>query len=119
MSDSIELFEPEGFIPNDLRTPNVTFKPRKARRINKKAVAFYQGSHKRVATESVENVSAEKSMRLGNDFKPSHRLSMRLDDGQGPSRVLSRLNDGLLKNKKTLSKPQRKIGKPKRSGIKY
>ena len=29
MSDSIDLFEPEGFIPNDLRPPNVTFKPRK------------------------------------------------------------------------------------------
>ena len=100
MSDSIELFEPEGFIPSDLRPLNVTFKPRKARRINKKAIAIYQSSNKRVATESVENVSAKKSMRLGNDFKPSHRLSMRLDDEQGPSRVLSRLNDGLPKDKK-------------------
>ena len=101
MSDSIELFESEGFIPNDLRPPNVTFKPRKAKRINKKAVAIYQSSNKRVATESVENVSAKKSMRLGNDPKPSHRLSMRLDDGQGPSRVLSRLNDGLPEDKKS------------------
>ena len=101
MSDSIELFEPEGFIPSDLRHPNTTFKPRKARRINKKAVAIYQSSNKRVVTESVENVSAKKSMRLGNDFNPSHRLSMRLDDGQGPSRVLSRLNDGLPKDKKS------------------
>ena len=103
MSDSIEFFEPEGFIASDLRPPNVTFKPRKARRINKKAVAIYQCSKKRVATESVENVSAKKSMRLGNDFKPSHRLSMRLDDGQGPSRVLSRLNDGLPKHEKSFS----------------
>ena len=101
MSDSIELFEPEGFIPNDLRPPNVTFKPRKARRIIKKAVAIHQSSNKRVATEPVENVSAKKSMRLGNDPNPSHRLSMRLDDGQGPSRVLSRLNDGLPKDKKS------------------
>ena len=101
MSDSIELCEPEGFIPNDLRPPNVTFKPRKARRLNKKAVAIDQSSNKRVATESVENVSAKKSMRLGNDFNPSHRLSMRLDDGQGPSRVLSRLNDGVPKDKKS------------------
>ena len=101
MSDSIELFEPEGFIPSDLRPPNVTFKPRKARRINKKAVAFYQNANKRVATESMENISAKKSMRLGNDPKPSHRLSMRLDDGQGPSRVSSRLNDGLPKDKKS------------------
>ena len=39
-------------------------------------------------------------MRLGKDFNPSHRLSMKLDDEQGPSRVLSRLNDGLPKDKK-------------------
>ena len=91
MSDSIDFFEPDAFIPSVFRPPNVTFKPRKARRINKKAVALYPISNKRVATESVENVSAEKSMRLGNDFKPSHRLSMRLDDGQVPSHVLSRL----------------------------
>ena len=101
MSDSTELFQPEGFIPNDLRPPNVTFKPKKSRRINKKAVAIYQSSKKRVATESVENVCAKKSMRLGNDFNLSHRLSMRLDDRQGPSRVLSRLNDGLPKYKKS------------------
>ena len=100
MSDFIEIFKPEGFIPSDLRPPNFTFKRRKASRINKKAVAIYQSSNKRVATESVENVSAKRSMRLGNDFNPSHRLSMRLDDGQGPSRVLSRLNDGLPKDKK-------------------
>ena len=82
-------------IPNDLRPPNVTFKPRKARRTNKKAVAIYQTSNKRLATEFVENVSAKKSGRFGNDFNPSHRLSMRLVDGQGPSRVSSRLDDGL------------------------
>ena len=101
MSDYIDLFKPEGFIPNDLRPPNVTFKPRKARRINKKAVAIYQSSNKRFATESVENMSAKTSLRLGNDFNPSHRLSMRLDDGQRPSRVLSSLNDGLPKDKKS------------------
>ena len=101
MSDSIELFEPEGFIPNDLRPPNVTFKSRKARRINKKAVAVYQSSDKHFATESVQKVSAKKSKRRGSDFNPSHRLSMRLDDGQGPSRALSRLNDGLPKGKKS------------------
>ena len=99
MSDSIELFEPEGFVPSDLRPPTVTFKPRKARRINKIAVAKYQSSNKRFATESVEKVSAKKSMRLGNDVNPSHRLSMRLDDGQGPSRVSSRLDDGLPTDK--------------------
>ena len=101
MSDSIELFEPEGFIPSDLRPPNVTFTPKKAKRSNKKAVAIYQSSNKRVETESVENLSAKKSMRLGNDLNPSHRLSIGLDDGQGQSRVLSRLNDGLPKDKKS------------------
>ena len=40
-------------------------------------------------------------MRLGSHFNPSHRLSMRLDHGQGPSRVLSRLNYGLPKDKKS------------------
>ena len=102
MSDSIELLEPQVFIPSDLRPPNVTFKPRKAKRVNKKAVAIYQNSNKRFATELVENVSAIKSMRLGNDFNPSHRLSMRLDDGQGPSRVSSRLDDGLPTDKHSL-----------------
>ena len=97
MSESIEIFEPEGFIPIDLKPPNISFKPRKAKRINKKAVAIYQSSNKRLTSESVENVSAKKSIKLGNDFNPSHSLSMRLDDGHGPSRVLSRLNDGLPK----------------------
>ena len=89
MSDSIVLSEPEGFFPSDLRPLNVTFKPKTARRINKKPVAIYQSSNTRFATESVENVCAKKSMRLGNDFNPSHRLSMRLDDRQGPSHVSS------------------------------
>ena len=40
-------------------------------------------------------------MRLSNDLKPSHRLSIRLDDGQGPSRVSSRFDDGLPKDKKS------------------
>ena len=109
MSDSNELFEPEGFIPNDLRPHNVTFIPKKARRINKKAVAIYQSSNNRVAAESIENVSAKKSMRLGNDFNPSHRLSMRLDDGQGPSRVLSRLRDGLPKDKKSFPSLKKRL----------
>ena len=40
-------------------------------------------------------------MRLSSEFNPSHRLSMRLDDGQGPSRVYSRVDDGLTTDKKT------------------
>ena len=89
MSDAIDLFEPEGFIPSDLRPPHITFKPRKTKRINEKTVSAYQHAHKRVATESVEHINAKKSKRLGKDFNPSHRLSMRLEDGQGASRASS------------------------------
>ena len=101
MSDSNDLFEPEGFIPNDLRPTNITFKPRKARRYNKKAVSVYQNAKKLVATESVDHKSAEKSMRFSSEFNPSHRLSLKLDDGQGPSRVSSGLNDGLPTDKQS------------------
>ena len=38
-------------------------------------------------------------MRPGNDFSPSHRLSMTLDNGQGPSRISSRLDDGMPTDK--------------------
>ena len=34
---------------------------------------------------------------------------MKLDDGQGPSRVLSRLNDGLPKDKKSFSSLKRTL----------
>ena len=97
----MDLFEPEGFIPNDLRPPDITFKPRKASRINKKAVSLYQNANKRVATESVDHTSANKSMGLSNEFNPSHRLSLRLDHGKGPSRVSSRLDDGLPTDKQS------------------
>ena len=70
MSISIDLFEPEGFIPNDLRPPNVTFKPRKARRINEKAVTVYGSADKRSATESVENVSAKSQRDLAMNLIP-------------------------------------------------
>ena len=93
--------EPEGFIPNDLRPPNNTFRTRGAKRINIKAVAVYRNAKKRVATESVDNTSAKKSMRLRSEFNPTHRLSMRLDDGKGPSRVSSRLDDGLPTDKQS------------------
>ena len=89
MSDSIDLFELEGFIPSDLRPLNITFKPKGARRISKNAVFVYQKANKRVAIESVDNTSAKKSMRLSSESNPSHCLSMRLDDGQGPSHVSS------------------------------
>ena len=102
MSDSIELFEPEGFILNDLRPPNVTSRPRKSRRINKKAVAVYQCASKRFATASVEIAFANKSMGLRSDIDPSHRLSLRLDDEKGPSCVPSRLNNFLSNRSRSL-----------------
>ena len=40
-------------------------------------------------------------MRPSSEFNPSHRLSMRLEDGQGPSRVSSRLDDGLPTDKQS------------------
>ena len=101
MSDSIDLLEPEGFIPNDLRPPNIIFKPRKARRINKKAVSVYQNAKKCVATESVDHNSAKKSERLGNELSPSHRFSMGLDDGKGPFCVSLQLDDGLPAEKQS------------------
>ena len=101
MSDSIELFEPEGLIPNDLRPPNFTFRPRRARRNNKRAVAVYQNANKHVATESIDNVSTKKSMRLSIEFNSSHRFLMRLDDGKGPSPVSSRLDDVLPTDKQS------------------
>ena len=95
------LTNPEGFIPNDLRPPNIIFKPRKARRINKKVVSVYQNANKRVATESVDHISAKKLMTLSNELNPSHRSSTRLDDRKGPSRITSRLDDGLPTDKQS------------------
>ena len=89
MSDSGDLLEPDGFIPKGLRPPNISHKPRKAKRINRRAVSVYQNANKRVATESGDHISAKKSPGLSNGINPSHRLSMRLDDGEGPSRVSS------------------------------
>ena len=41
------------------------------------------------------------SKKLCNEFNPSHRLSMRFDDGQGLSRVSSPLDDGLPTDKQS------------------
>ena len=101
MSDSIDLFEPEGFIVRDLRRPHVTIRPRKARRINRKAIAIYRNSDERVATESVEDTVVIESRRLDNNVDPSHRLSMRLDDRKGPSPVSTRLREGLPRDNKS------------------
>ena len=40
-------------------------------------------------------------MRLSKEFNPSHRLSMKLDDGKGPSHVSSWLDDGLPTDKQS------------------
>ena len=40
-------------------------------------------------------------MRLSTDIGPSHRLSKRPDDGKGPSRVFSLLNEVLPRIKKS------------------
>ena len=48
-------------------------------------------------------------MRLSNDFNPSHRLPMRLDDGKGPSHVSSSFNDGLPTDKKSFSSPNDRL----------
>ena len=64
-----------------------------------KAAVVNQNANKRFATESVENISGNKPMRLRNDVDHSHRLSVKLDDGKGPSCGSSRLNDGFPKNK--------------------
>ena len=65
-------------LPADPETPNEKIK---------KAVAVYQKTNERCATQSVENVSANKSLKLSNDLIPSHRLSVRLDDWKVTSRV--------------------------------
>ena len=59
MSDSIDLFEPEGFIPNDLRPHIITLKSTKTTRSNKKAIYVYQNANKRVATEPVDHKNAK------------------------------------------------------------
>ena len=93
-----------------MRPLEVTFQPKKARRINKKAVAVNQSVNRPFATESVENVSANQSMRLSEDFHPSHCLSMRLDGGKGrPCVVYSGLHGGLPLNKKLIPNLKEKL----------
>ena len=87
--------------PQWTETPNTTFIPKRARRIKKKAVSVYQKAKKRVATESVDNVSAKMSMRLRKEINSSRRLSMRLGDRKWPSRLSSRLDGGLPTDKQS------------------
>ena len=77
------------------------WKPEKPDELTKKTGKVCRNACKRIAAGSVENVITNKSMRLSNDFNPSHRLSMRLDVGKGPSRASSRLNDCLRQDTKT------------------
>ena len=110
MSESIDLSEPERFIPSDLRPLNVTFESRKSRRKNNKAVGMYKNAHKPTAAGSVENVVTNKSIRVSNDFKRAHGLSMRLDIGKGPPRVSSRSYDGLPEEKKSFPSLKERLG---------
>ena len=70
---------------------------------------MYQNTNKRVATESVDNIKAKKSMRLSNEFNRFHHLSMRLDDGEGSSRVSSRLDDGLPTDKQSFPNLKKRL----------
>ena len=79
----------------------LSFKPRKAKRINKKAVAVFQTTIKNFSTESVESLSANKSIRLSNHYNFSQRLSMRQGVGKRPSRLSALSADGLSTNKKS------------------
>ena len=103
-SDSIDLFEPEGFIPSNMKPPNVTFKSRKAHQKNKTAVEIYKNAHKWTAAGSLQNAVTNNSMTLTNNFNLFDRLSMGLDDGKGPWRVSSRLDDELPKDHSQVSK---------------
>ena len=47
----------------------------------------------------MKNQVADKSMRLNNNVNPLHRLSMIVDDRNGPSRPSMRFMDGLLTEK--------------------
>ena len=73
------------------------------------AVAVYQNADKRVATEFVDSLSVEKSMRFSMEFSPSRRLSMRRDDGKGPSRVSSRLDNRLVTDKQSFPNLKEKL----------
>ena len=102
MSDAIDLFEPEGFIPNDLRPPNVNFRSRKTKRVKPCFPKPFRQANKRIASEAPEPNWPEKTSKLENNMNlDPNRLSKRLGDGKvkGPSRVSMRLDDGLPKEK--------------------
>ena len=102
MSDAIDLFEPEGFIPNDLRPPNVNFRSRKTKRVKPCFPKPFRQANKRIASEAPEPNWPKKTSKLENDMNlDTNRLSKRLGDGKvkGPSCVSMRLDDGLPKEK--------------------
>ena len=102
MSHAINLFEPEGFIPNDLRPPNVNFRSRKTKRVKPCFPKPFRQANKRIASEAPEPNWPKKTSKLENDMNlDPNRLSKRLGDGKikGPSCVSRRLDDGLPKEK--------------------
>ena len=54
MSDAIDLFEPEGFIPYDLRPSNVTFRSRKTKRVKPCFQKYPKQAIKRLASTDPE-----------------------------------------------------------------
>ena len=54
MSDAIDLFEPEGFIPNDMRPSNVTFRSRKTKRVKPCFQKYPKQANKRLASTDPE-----------------------------------------------------------------
>ena len=102
MSDAIDLFEPEGFIPDDLRPSNVTFRSRKTKRVKPCFQKHHNQANKRLASTDPEPNWPRKATKFENNvnFDPN-RLSKRLGDGKikGPSCVSMRLDDGLPKEK--------------------
>ena len=84
---------------------------------DRKAIEIYKNAHKWTVAGSVENIVTNKSRSFSNDFNPSHRLSTRLKEEKGPSRVSSPLNDGLPKDGKSFPSLT-EIGNPTGSEIK-
>ena len=54
MSDASDLFEPEDFIPNDLRPSNVIFRSRKTKRVKPRFQRYPKHANKRLASTDPE-----------------------------------------------------------------
>ena len=101
MSVAFDMFEPESFIPNDLRPPNVNFRSRKTKwRVKPCFPKPFRPANKRIAYEAPQPNWPKKTSKLENSMSlDPNRLSKRLGNGKGkgPSRVSIRLDDALPK----------------------